>query len=83
MSLIFDPIRSKPSGADKQFHISTATESKLFRLRSGSQWLHWSGEFLTDRRAYSWAGTAEQARNIRRSPKFPAAHQCKAVRFEE
>ncbi|HWU19356.1 MAG TPA: hypothetical protein VN155_16870 [Devosia sp.] len=81
--MITDPIRSKVSQADKTFHITTSTEAKMFRLRCGQQWLHWSGTFLTDLRAHAWAGTAEQARNIRRSKKYPAARQCRPVRFDE
>lgn len=81
--MITDPVRSKVSQADKTFHITTSTEAKMFRLRCGQQWLHWSGAFLTDVRGQGWVGTAEQARNILRSPKYPAAHQCQPVRFND
>lgn len=53
-----------------------AQDAKYF-LRSGSLWLHWSGQFLTADRKHAWSGTFEQGKKCRRT--FEAAVGCKMV----
>ncbi len=77
MTITADPVRSKVSTADKMFRISARTEGTRVRLRAGTEWLHWSGGFLTDNPQHAWSGTVEQARACRR--KFDAAAACKMV----
>lgn len=51
--------------------------SSTFHLRSGSQYLHWSGGMLTDRREHAWSGTETQAAKAREV--FAAARECKPI----
>lgn len=53
-----------------------AQDVKYF-LRSGSQWLHWSGLFLTGDRKQAWSGSFAQGKSCRRA--FKAASGCKLV----
>lgn len=48
-----------------------------YHLRNGSQYLHWSGAFLTDRAEHAWSGYETQAKACQRT--FLAAAQCKMV----
>jgi hypothetical protein len=50
---------------------------RRFYLRSGSEFLHWSGTALTSRRSQAWSGSIEQARACR--ARFDAAAGCKAI----
>lgn len=65
------------SPADKQFQMSAKGEGNRVRLRAGNQYLHWSGQFLTDNPKHAWTGTVEQAVNCRR--RFDAAAGCRTV----
>jgi hypothetical protein len=46
-----------------------------YHLRAGANYLHFSGLMLTDKRAWAWTGSVEQARKCRR--RFDAAAGCK------
>lgn len=50
-----------------------------YHLKTGGQYLHWSGTKLTANRDHAWLGTIEKARACRRV--FAAAADCKAHRI--
>ena len=56
---------------------ASVRNAETVRLKAGSQYLHWSGGFLTPNPAHAWSGSVEQAKACRR--KFDAAAGCKMV----
>jgi len=50
-----------------------------FRLKDGNAYLHWSGQFLTAKKAEAWNGTWRQLQNAKK--RFAAAQNCRAVRI--
>lgn len=76
--MITDHVRSKVGPADKHFAVTASNGEKRVLLCAGKQYLHMSGQFLTDIRKDAWIGTREQARACRAA--FDAAAGCKMVR---